>query len=369
MVVPAGQGHGLLYFAKPGDTNNWDERPTFEELKAYPVHGEPVNVIEESRNLAAVDFIVGKDYLRQTVHIFAKGSSEGFIERAQGADGYLYRYTVSPDAIDPLRYTDHEETANMVNRNTDTSSDHMFFTDRQWQLATVDSDYPDGVVQLFQIFDSERSPDIYINAAPGYNLVGSTYDGEISRHGAINKYESHTTFAFAGPGLPKQTIRTARSVDMVPTMLHCMQVDFDPSLMDGRVIEPVQQAIMGSSEKSTAGKPLERYLHSLQKLNELAQIVEKLQNIGCSTNADFQRLLEVQRRYTDEAEGVDLRTQELAKQYREQAKSDEGSSIIELCRYLRSLGQKDKTLLKPFIKVLMRGVKLELAQELRNSVD
>ena len=90
MVVPAGQGHGLLYFAKPGETNNWDERPTFEQLKAYPVNGTPVNVIEEARNLASVDFIVGKDYLTELVHIFAKASAEAIIERKVEADGFIY---------------------------------------------------------------------------------------------------------------------------------------------------------------------------------------------------------------------------------------------------------------------------------------
>lgn len=372
MVVPAGQAHALLYFAKPGQgegDNDWTERPSFEQLLSYPIHGHAVNVIDEVRNQDAVDFALVKHRPSGIVHVFGKGSAEATIERADGTDGHLFRYTVADGNADPLGFVDNPATAALVNHDGSAGPDQMFFTDREWQLATNRTDYLDAVAQLFQIFDSERAPDVFISGALGYNLIGSTYDGEVSRHGAINQFESHSTFALIGPGIRQQTIQTARSVDAVPTMLHCLQVPFDPAMHDGEVIEPVRNAIMGSSEKGSDRKVLDDFLGQIRKLSELSAIVERMQNIGCSSQADMERLVDVQASYADLLAMVESRSMAIINDYRAQSAGDGGTAVQGLCRFLRSLDGDGKALMAPFVKELARALDHDSAASLRACLD
>lgn len=269
VIVPAGQAHALLYFSRRTRVkristhterkeelgfsdrdiemetvivNSWDRRPSFNDLRHYPKNErEEVDIIELVRNESSVDFCVGMNRKDDCVYVFGKENAEARIERRYKKKGCLYRYTVFPAHSDPLGYMNHPSTRSLVNRKPDANRDEMYFSNSTWQQATLPTFYPDAPIQLTQVFDTDRAPDLFISGTPGYNLIGNTYTGEVSRHGALNKWESWATLAFSGPGIKKQIIPTARIVDLVPTLLSCMQVPFEEKFMDGEVLKVVQE--------------------------------------------------------------------------------------------------------------------------------
>lgn len=366
MVVPCGQAHGLLYFAAPnGGTNDWDRRPTFEELRRYPLNGKTVDVIEVARNTCATDFAVAKNYEDGKVYVFGHGDHEASIERIPGMEkDHLYRYTVTPGHRDPLGYLQHGSTRDMVNRDPDAAPGAAYFSGKDWQMATHDSRYPDGVVQLVQIFDTYRAPDIFINGQSGYNLIGDTYDGEVSRHGAINEWESWATLAVSGPGLTARRVATARIVDMVPTLLHCMQVPFDPNMMDGEVIPEVRETLMGVGSADPVALRLRDFADKVGELEAAEKLCMGLEKLGCGSSAEVSRLLEAQRRCADLAALCDERARVLVGELRAEIVSD--PAVFEsICSTVRAEGPAGKARLAPLVKMLARTLDGEMATALR----
>ncbi|MBI4864122.1 MAG: alkaline phosphatase family protein [Candidatus Riflebacteria bacterium] len=367
MVVTAGEAHALLYFAKPlpGGGRDWDHRPSWDELRHYPTgKGEYADSIEVARNQDAVDFVVGKRYEDGCVWVFGKGKAQARIERKEGPNGSSYRYTVAEGDTDPLKFMNEPRVRSLVNRNAGDTTGSMFFSDSEWQVATCLTNYPDAVAQLFQAFDSDRAPDLFISGAPGYYLIGTTWDGDISRHGALNKYESHTTLAVSGPGLVKESVLTARSVDAVPTLLHCLQVPHDPGLMDGRVLPAVEARLMGPNESSSVKTRFSPFLDQVRRLAELAAIQGGLQRIGVGGNNDVARLLEVQKHYQEMADLVTTQSAALVRSFVGSSVPD--SDIQDLIRLVRALAPDDLELVKPTIKEIARALRnKELGAALR----
>lgn len=366
MVVPCGQAHGLLYFAAPvNGGNDWDRRPTFDELRHYPLNGKIVDVIEVARNTCATDFAVGKNYEDGKVYVFGHGDREATIERMSGpGNEQIYRYTVAPGHRDPLGYLENGSTQDMVNRDPEAGVGAMYFGDKEWQLATCGSAYPDGVTQLTQIFDTYRAPDLFINGQSGYNLIGDTYDGEVSRHGAINEWESWATFSICGPGLTAQHVDTARIVDMVPTLLHCMQVPYDPNMMDGRVLPAVRQTLMGPGEADPTALRLRTFAEQVARLEAAEKLARGLEKLGVGSNAEVARLLEAQRRCADLAALCDEQARGLVGDFRAEIAAD--PTVFEsLCRTLRAEGPAGKARLAPLVKMLARALPGERAEALR----
>lgn len=83
---------------------------------------------------------------------------------------------------------------------------------------TFDTDYPDALVQIAQIFRSERCGDLILSATPGYDLRFKWEKPEHkSSHGSLHRDHMMTPFCMSLP----MTDRPARSVDVFPSVLSC----------------------------------------------------------------------------------------------------------------------------------------------------
>lgn len=244
LLVAAGEGHALLYFPTPvlaasGDrveSLDWSRAPPLEQLRDYPFRDSRVDIVAEAVQQPAVSFLVGKHRGTGAVHVFS-AAGEATIERSGSLPtraGYRYRVVRGQD---PLGYAADPEVAPLV--------DGRFHHADEWQRRTFLTEYPDGPVMLYQPFDDAvRAPDLYLSAAP-YVSIGDAVDGEksASKHGGLTKEESWATLAFHGTGLTPGTIRTARNLDMVPTMLHLLGQRFDPDGVDGRVLPEIARRL------------------------------------------------------------------------------------------------------------------------------
>ncbi len=89
-----------------------------------------------------------------------------------------------------------------------------------WLTATVDSLYPDLVVQMVEMFDTPRAGDIVLFAEDGWDFGSSNRGG----HGSITRSDMVVPMVFVGPGIPAgRTIPCARLVDVAPTLLHLVR--------------------------------------------------------------------------------------------------------------------------------------------------
>ncbi len=243
IVTAAGEGHALLYLPTPilasdgitVEKLDWEKRPTIDMLRNYPYRGQKTDIIAAGTFWKdAVAFMMAKDWENGDVYIFGPDGGESKIEKkGSSATRSDFRYSVIK-GLDPLGYMSHEKSRILI--------DGKFHHGDRWQEATYDSKSPDGIVMLYQAFDvPARSPDIYLSAAP-YISIGDLVDGDASKskHGGLTRDESWATVGFSGTGIPAATMKTARNIDVVPTMLNLLNQPFDEASVDGRVLRIVK---------------------------------------------------------------------------------------------------------------------------------
>nr|WP_067054658.1 alkaline phosphatase family protein [Mucilaginibacter sp. L294] len=82
--------------------------------------------------------------------------------------------------------------------------------------ATFDTDYPDAVFQIYQLFRSRRAGDIVISAALGYDLRDFwEYPEHKGSHGSLHKYHIHVPMIYNQKGWDEKPMRTADLFDSI----------------------------------------------------------------------------------------------------------------------------------------------------------
>ena len=100
-------------------------------------------------------------------------------------------------------------------------------------IQTYESEYPDGLAQLWQIFQGERTGDLVLSAHPGYDLRARyEYPEHHATHGALNAEQMFVPIAI---NLPIET-EFIRTVDLFPTVLSQFGHVIEASQIDGQVL-------------------------------------------------------------------------------------------------------------------------------------
>jgi hypothetical protein len=203
----SGNGFALLYFAEKKKIRGgmwryaWDRPIEYDRLRAFQVEGEGrLDLIELLRNEEPVRLVMVKEK-EDVYRVFSK-DGESKIER----DYMSFRYTVN--AADPLGYADNLDSSQLI--------DGAYHDKDEWFAATTETDFPDALFQISQLFDSERCGDIVISSVPGWDFMKQEH---IATHGGLEKAEMMVPCVIAGPGIKQGIIPLARSVDLHPTYL------------------------------------------------------------------------------------------------------------------------------------------------------
>lgn len=221
-------------FLRCGDY--WDEEPTYDEVehflqthfsKAFEKCGRK-ELPEFLARQPAVAMVAVKEKANTVRILTATASARIFrqIDR-NGKKTYLYQ----PTQNDPLHYRKHPRTADMIKE--------QYYSGDDWLNASCDSEFPDFVPQICEVFDSNRAGQLILFAAPGWDFGKK----ELGGHGSVIPSDMNVTFVVAGPGISKGSpIRTARIVDLVPTVmdiLGCSDRLKNAGPIDGKSLLPV----------------------------------------------------------------------------------------------------------------------------------
>lgn len=180
----------------------WGERLPFEQLSW-------MGVVEALLELNGLDFVAGQS--EDGSIIVQKRTGWGKITCTNGTISYQFHGT------DPLGYG--------------TPYEHLSTHDAL--IYTYDSAYPDGLVQLWQLFQSERTGDLVLSAQAGYDLRARyEYPEHHATHGALIAEQMLVPLAVNFP-IETEFIRT---VDLFPTVLSQFGHPIEDNPLDGRVI-------------------------------------------------------------------------------------------------------------------------------------
>lgn len=189
----SGNSMAHLYFRNRA---GWDKPTCIEEIEG---------VAERLAERDEIDMVMGMDNEGKIVIKNQNGTARTWIED----DSINY----CSDNGDPLGL------------NLDTKSMSL---DRQL-VNTYDTDYPDCLLQIAQLFDSARTGDLVISAKRGYDLRARHENPEhCSSHGSLDKDHMKVPIAINRP-IRKRYVRT---VDIYPTIVNFLGKDI-PENVDG----------------------------------------------------------------------------------------------------------------------------------------
>ena len=203
----SGNGMTHLYFKAEGSDDGkaqkgWGERLSSEQLNR-------LGVIEPLLEIEGLAFVAGQS--EEGAIIVQNKTGVGAITCEDGTFSYQFQRD------DPLGYG--------------VCYQNLSFRDAL--IQTYDSNYPDGVVQLWQIFQGDRTGDLVLSAHPGYDLRARyEYPEHHATHGALNAEQMFVPLAI---NLPIET-EFIRTVDLFPTVLSQFGRIVGPGQIDGQVL-------------------------------------------------------------------------------------------------------------------------------------
>ncbi len=195
----------------PTELAAWPQRPTPEDLANYPVGGADLLArLVEQPAVDVVAWSAGPNRVR-----LRRKTGEVEFHQAAGPGGDITYSRISGD--DPLGWGGHVDERLLTGQPA---------TPRQWLDATIATEYPDTPAQILAYFRSDLAGDIALFAAPGWDFNNNNRAG----HGGLGPADMLVPMLLAGPGVEHGRLDTARTVDLMPTLLHLQGRPIPPGL-------------------------------------------------------------------------------------------------------------------------------------------
>ena len=219
----SGNGMTHLYFKNSSAEKGWGERTPFEKLS----HTGVISSLIELEGLGLVagqsetgDIIVQSRTGQGRISCHLLDADHENLQREHTTPKWedSLRFSYQFTGTDPLGYGDHYKN----------------LSSREALRKTYDTSYPDGIVQLWQIFKSERTGDLVLSADSGYDLRARYEIPEHhATHGGLIAEHMHIPLATNYP-IAEQCIR---SVDVFPTVLSLCGHNVAGHHIDGRIVK------------------------------------------------------------------------------------------------------------------------------------
>ena len=208
----SGNGMAHLYFKGGGSDKRgefatkpqkgWGDRLSFEQLNQ-------MGAIQPLLGIEGLAFVAGQS--DDGAIVVQNGTGVGKITCEDKTFSYQFQ------GVDPLGY----------------GVCYQNLSSRDALIRTYDSEHPDGLVQLWQLFQGDRTGDLVLSAHPGYDLRARyEYPEHHATHGALNAEQMLVPLAINMP-IETEFIRT---VDLFPTVLDQFGHTIEPGQIDGQVL-------------------------------------------------------------------------------------------------------------------------------------
>ncbi|MYA68941.1 alkaline phosphatase family protein [Candidatus Poribacteria bacterium] len=218
----SGNGMTHLYFKNSSAENGWGERTPFEKLYQMGVIG---SLIE----LEGLGLVAGQSETGAIIVQSRTGQGKISCHSLETVHGNLQREHTASKCADALRFSYQFAGTDPLGYGVH----YKNLSSREALRKTYDSSYPDGIVQLWQIFNAERTGDLVLSAESGYDLR-ARYEipKHHATHGALIAEHMHIPLAMNYP-IAEQSIR---SVDVFPTVLNLCGHNISEQYIDGRIV-------------------------------------------------------------------------------------------------------------------------------------
>lgn len=162
------------------------------------------------------------------IKFFAKNGASLVNRKLENGEKY-YQYQVV-NGTDPL---DYKKAGWEYTR---------WYSAEETLKLTIDHILPDMFHKMFGLFDAPLAPNFVVTSSFDFHFwasktVHENEIREIQTHGGLYSEECIVPSIFAGPSFEKGIeIPYARNIDMLPTMLKAMNIEYDPNRLDGKPI-------------------------------------------------------------------------------------------------------------------------------------
>ncbi len=204
VVMESGNGMANLYF-RVG--KRWDEPCYYHNLRKYGK--DKLDIIELLLQREEIALLISKDIAGNIIVNNSKGEA-----RISVVNDQISYQVVSK--IDPFGYIDYPAQSDSA----------------QSLELTFDTDYPDAIMQLIQIFRSPRTGDLLVSAKEGFDLRTRFESPEHkSSHGSLHR--SHLLVPYVSNFKIEQE-RALRTVDVFPSIVKLLGLNTGGINIDGK---------------------------------------------------------------------------------------------------------------------------------------
>ena len=166
-------------------------------------NGTTINLPRELITTEGIELCLMMDEVNGDMYILSK---KGRAAITKMGNKYAYRIV---KGIDPLGYDNHSEVNKMINNG--------FFTSEEWLKATLFSEYPDAIYRFYELVSKNKSGDLVITAAAGYDLA-SNYEAVVSNykggHGSADRKVISVPYIYYQPHQKERVEKYMRAEDL-----------------------------------------------------------------------------------------------------------------------------------------------------------
>ena len=218
----SGNGMTHLYFKNGGNGKGWGARIPFEQL-------HQMGVVSSLTELEGLGFAAGQSETGDIIVQSRTGQGRISCHSLDTDYGNLQREHTASKCADSLRFSYQFTGTDPLGYGVH----YKNLSSREVLCKTYDSSYPDGIVQLWQIFNGERTGDLVLSAESGYDLRARYEIPEHhATHGGLIAEHMHIPLAMNYPIAE----RRIRSVDVFPTVLNLCGHTVAEHYIDGRIV-------------------------------------------------------------------------------------------------------------------------------------
>jgi predicted AlkP superfamily pyrophosphatase or phosphodiesterase len=215
------------FYVKNPVSQNWADKIEYTRLVKYPTPQGSINLIEQLLTIPTISHVFAREsFVGAESYLVQSQSGKGRIQRKIEDHKILLAYQVLSGA-DPFEYKNPQILELM---------DGNFYSTEEWLNKLVGTNYPMMLDQIPRVFHCANIGDLLIMGKEGYSFAKKSKKGT---HDTGTHICSRVPLIMVGPSIKHTKISTARTVDILPTILHLLKIDAEFQQFDGRVLSEI----------------------------------------------------------------------------------------------------------------------------------